>query len=102
MIEAGFFPVLAVMAGFAFLAITAVMRIIQRMTGITGFRGVLVPVIRMTALTAGFSVFAFQRELGFVVIESDFLPAVFIVTTVAFFAQLAVMRVVVTVAVIAL
>jgi len=102
MIKMAFLPLFLAVAGLALSTIAPLMRIINRMAGITFCWRVLVSVIGVAALTAGFFMLTLQRKIGFTVVKFNFCPSHLTVTGMAFFTQLFIMCIILLVAGIAL
>jgi len=82
------------MAVIAFLAVTAGMNVIQRMTGMALPWNILVFLIGMTAITGQFRMLVPQYKVRFVMIEFLTFPAALIMTISALFTQSACMNVI--------
>lgn len=89
MIKTKFFPAPGGMAFLAVRAITALMHIIELVTGITGLGCLHILFIHVAAATGYFTVPASQTKLGFIMIKLDAAPTIFVMATLTLFEGLA-------------
>ena len=95
-IELDFAPRLLMVAGFAFLPLLAFMLVVFLMASeAIGFQLVLVQIAFVASNTLGIFVFSEQRIFGLLVmVEDDFLPALFVVAGFTFGTEVALVLVI--------
>ena len=85
MVEDDFWPALRVMAAVALLTEFTTMYVLNLVAAYTGLRCVLVLLVKVAGVTACIAVAELEREVGLVMIEIGFLPAVSVMAVAAFF-----------------